>query len=73
MVSHRVEQKARELCKAAGLDPDATSNESVIWPVPLWRAYVPLARQLLAEADDWVVKHKPKSTNAEVQSEANDG
>ena len=62
MVSRRVEQKARELCEAAGLDPDAAKNESVIWPVPMWRAYVPLARQLLAEAEERVVEREPKPT-----------
>ena len=46
-----VEQKARELCEAAGLDPDGASNKDVIWSVPLWQAYLPLAYEVLrAEA-----------------------
>ena len=46
-----VERKARELCEAAGLDPDGASNKDVIWSVPLWQAYLPLAYEVLrAEA-----------------------
>ena len=42
-----VERKARELCEAAGLDPDGTSYSDVVWPVPLWHAYVPMAQEIL--------------------------
>ena len=46
----KVEQKARELCETAGLDPDGLNYRDVVWPVPLWHAYVPLAREILMAA-----------------------
>ena len=46
MIAGWVEQKARELCEASGLNSDGLGYRDIL-SVPLWHAYVPLAYEVL--------------------------